>query len=98
MFANIKLNRFFKPNCLLSRYNCGDINCYADLARLRGVKYLTWQDEKKLTRIEDPNFKDGKGPHLKHSNYEFDASEFLRLVNECISFIKTTKYSEHDEF
>ncbi|VDP06822.1 unnamed protein product [Soboliphyme baturini] len=30
-------------------YNCGDKDCYKDLARLRGVKYFTWEDESKLT-------------------------------------------------
>lgn len=30
------------------RYNCGDANCYQDLARLRGIKYMTWEDLTKL--------------------------------------------------
>lgn len=30
------------------RYNCGDANCYQDLARLRGIKYMTWEDLAKL--------------------------------------------------
>lgn len=31
------------------RYNCEDEHCYKDLARLRGVKYITWQNINKLT-------------------------------------------------
>lgn len=31
-------------------YNCEDASCYKDLARLRGVKYFTWEDEEKLFR------------------------------------------------
>ena len=30
-------------------YNCEDENCYKDLARLRGVRYITWRDVDKLT-------------------------------------------------
>ncbi|KAJ8933647.1 hypothetical protein NQ318_019292 [Aromia moschata] len=25
-------------------YNCEDANCYFDLARLKGIKYITWED------------------------------------------------------
>lgn len=35
------------------RYNCEDPNCYKDLARLRGVKYFTWEDTSKLIQ-QDP--------------------------------------------
>lgn len=29
-------------------YHCEDPACYSDLARLRGVHYLTWEDQSKL--------------------------------------------------
>lgn len=35
------------------RYNCEDPNCYKDLARLRGVKYFTWENTTKLVQ-QDP--------------------------------------------
>lgn len=35
------------------RYNCEDPNCYFDLARLKGVKYITWTDNEKLKLVED---------------------------------------------
>lgn len=30
------------------RYNCQDDSCYRDLARLRGVRYVTWQQMNKV--------------------------------------------------
>lgn len=30
------------------RYNCQDESCYRDLARLRGVRYVTWQKMDKV--------------------------------------------------
>lgn len=33
--------------CVL-RYNCEDERCYLDLARLRGVHYITWQKPSKV--------------------------------------------------
>jgi hypothetical protein len=33
----------------INRYNCEDEHCYKDLARLRGVKYITWRDINKFT-------------------------------------------------
>lgn len=38
---------------LLYRYNCEDPGCYKDLARLRGVKYFTWENNSKLVQ-QDP--------------------------------------------
>lgn len=60
-------------------YNCEDENCYLDLARLRGVKYLTWQDKSKLHQQDEGKHPDG-GAHAKFTNYRFDVDEFLRLV------------------
>ncbi|RZC43143.1 EGF domain-specific O-linked N-acetylglucosamine transferase, partial [Asbolus verrucosus] len=33
-------------------YNCEDSSCYLDLARLRGVKYVTWEKRNRLTSVE----------------------------------------------
>ncbi|KAL3227322.1 hypothetical protein MRX96_048799 [Rhipicephalus microplus] len=40
----------FQPDwaVLFEIYNCHDPVCYKDLARLRGVKYFTWEDSTKL--------------------------------------------------
>lgn len=40
----------------LSRYNCEDESCYADLARLKGLKYLTWEKSDKLFPEDEVNF------------------------------------------
>lgn len=39
-----------KSHC---RYNCEDTECYKDLARLRGVKYITWDNMHKLWARDD---------------------------------------------
>lgn len=86
-------------NTIVFRYNCGDIHCYADLARLRGVKYLTWRDESKLTKHEDGSYHETPGPHLKHANYEFDGDEFLKIVKEGVAHVRKFEGSnpKHDE-
>lgn len=50
---------------LLYRYNCEDPGCYKDLARLRGVKYFTWENNSKLVQ-QDPV-----------SNYFFQIKNFI---------------------
>lgn len=39
-------HHFVTPSCL--RYNCEDERCYLDLARLRGVHYITWRKPSKV--------------------------------------------------
>ncbi|KAF5269294.1 hypothetical protein FQR65_LT02595 [Abscondita terminalis] len=60
-------------------YNCEDENCYLDLARLRGLKYLTWENKKKLMQEDEGTHPEG-GAHAKFTNYSFDIEEFLKLV------------------
>ena len=38
-----------------SRYNCDDEHCYKDLARLRGLRYMTWENIDKLTQEDEVN-------------------------------------------
>ena len=38
-------------------YDCQDPNCYKDLARLRGVKHITWTDLDKLMHQKDNSVK-----------------------------------------
>ncbi|XP_063376230.1 EGF domain-specific O-linked N-acetylglucosamine transferase [Cydia fagiglandana] len=68
-------------------YNCEDPNCYADLARLRGLKYVTWRDKTKLVQ-QDQGHGPGGGSHAKFTNYSFDVDEFLRLVEECAAYVR----------
>ncbi|XP_026871274.2 EGF domain-specific O-linked N-acetylglucosamine transferase [Electrophorus electricus] len=60
-------------------YNCQDESCYRDLARLRGVHYLTWQRADKVFP-QDRGHHPTLGEHPKFTNYTFDPEEFIRLV------------------
>lgn len=60
-------------------YNCEDDACYRDLARLRGVKYITWENKDKV-KPEDEGHHPTLGAHAKFTNYDFDVEEFLRLM------------------
>lgn len=64
---------------LFELYNCEDPNCYKDLARLRGVKYTTWENEI-LIKSMVSDYEDGS--HAKFKNFIFDVDEFERLVNK----------------
>lgn len=84
----------FLPNwaTIFELYNCEDPNCYKDLARLRGVNYVTWKDPSKL-QIKDEGSQQKGGAHAKFVNYEFDANEFASLVANGADFVRN-----HDEF
>ncbi|CAL4082288.1 unnamed protein product [Meganyctiphanes norvegica] len=69
-------------------YNCDDPDCYYDLARLRGIKYMTWEDESKLTQ-QDEGHTHTLGAHKKFTNYTFDVKEFLRLIMKAVDHVKT---------
>lgn len=62
------------------RYNCGDTDCYLDLARLRGIKYFTWKKSDKVFPIGKGIHPQTGEPHKKFQNYRFDRDEFGRLV------------------
>ncbi|KAK2582236.1 hypothetical protein KPH14_004582 [Odynerus spinipes] len=68
-------------------YNCEDPSCYKDLARLRGVKYFTWEDSSKLIQ-QDPGTHPDGGAHAKFTNYHFDVKEFLRIVSLASTHVK----------
>ncbi|KAM4652891.1 EGF domain-specific O-linked N-acetylglucosamine transferase isoform 2-T2 [Discoglossus pictus] len=60
-------------------FNCEDERCYLDLARLRGVRYMTWQKRDKV-HPQDKGHHPTLGEHPKFTNYAFDVEEFMRLV------------------
>lgn len=72
---------------LFELYNCDDEFCYKDLARLRGVKYITWIDHSKLYPENEGIHPDG-GIHKKFTNYSFDVDEFVRLVSEAAQYVR----------
>lgn len=72
---------------LFELYNCGDVNCYRDLARLRGVSYTTWENEDKVVEHTEelhPQYSD----HPKFRNYAFDVREFMRLVERTVKKVR----------
>lgn len=62
------------------RYNCGDTDCYLDLARLRGIKYFTWTKSDKVFPVGKGMHPQTGEPHQKFRNYRFNRDEFRRLV------------------
>ena len=69
-------------------YNCEDKECYLDLARLRGVKYFTWEKENKVYPQDEGRHPQLGTPHKKFTNYSFDPSEFIRMVRKMIDHVK----------
>ncbi|KOX67308.1 EGF domain-specific O-linked N-acetylglucosamine transferase [Melipona quadrifasciata] len=68
-------------------YNCEDPGCYKDLARLRGIKYFTWENTSMLVQ-QDPGTHPDGGAHAKFTNYSFDVKEFLRIVSQARDYVK----------
>lgn len=81
-------------------YNCQDESCYRDLARLRGIRYVTWQKMDKVLP-QDKGHHPTIGDHPKFTNYSFDVGEFMRLVLEAADYVthhpKWRRRSLHDE-
>lgn len=73
---------------LFEVYNCGDAGCYRDLARLRGVHYMTWENATKLYPQDEGAHPDGSGGHEKFTNYKFDVNEFVRLVRKAVAKVR----------
>ncbi|XP_059925701.1 EGF domain-specific O-linked N-acetylglucosamine transferase isoform X1 [Gadus macrocephalus] len=67
-------------------YNCQDESCYRDLARLRGIRYVTWQKRSKVVP-QDKGHHPTLGAHPKFTNYSFQVEEFMRLVLEATSYV-----------
>lgn len=68
-------------------YNCGDAGCYKDLARLRGVSYLTWENATKVYPEDEGHHPDGQA-HEKFTNYKFEVNEFVRLVKKAVERVR----------
>jgi len=69
-------------------YNCDDRDCYLDLARLRGVKYFTWEDQTKVYPQDEGKHPQHGTPHKKFTNYSFDVDEFVRMVKKQINYVR----------
>ncbi|KAH0512651.1 EGF domain-specific O-linked N-acetylglucosamine transferase [Microtus ochrogaster] len=68
------------------RYNCEDERCYLDLARLRGVHYITWRKPSKVFP-QDKGHHPTLGEHPKFTNYSFDVEEFMYLVLQAAEYV-----------
>uniref|UniRef100_A0A1A8RPJ1 EGF domain-specific O-linked N-acetylglucosamine transferase n=1 Tax=Nothobranchius rachovii TaxID=451742 RepID=A0A1A8RPJ1_9TELE len=81
-------------------YNCQDESCYRDLARLRGVRYVTWQKMDKVLP-KDKGHHPTLGDHPKFTNYSFDVKEFMLIVLEAADYVthhpKWQRGIHHDE-
>ena len=74
---------------LFELFNCDD-DCYKDLARLRGLKYVTWKDKNKLKYIKNED-KSLTTAHLKFTDYQFDKTEFVKRFNIAAKYVKKKK-------
>ncbi|XP_057702920.1 EGF domain-specific O-linked N-acetylglucosamine transferase isoform X1 [Corythoichthys intestinalis] len=81
-------------------YNCQDDGCYRDLARLRGIRYVTWHRKDKVFP-QDKGHHPTLGNHPKFTNYSFDVEEFMRILLEAAVYItqhpKWQHHIKHDE-
>ncbi|MBN3296612.1 EOGT transferase, partial [Amia calva] len=81
-------------------YNCQDESCYRDLARLRGIHYVTWQKKDKVIP-QDKGHHPTLGEHPKFTNYNFDVQEFMRMVLQAAEHMqkhpKWLSEQKHDE-
>lgn len=70
-------------------YHCEDPECYRDLARMRGVKHIGWEDPSKLTPVpsEQPQPGYAGTASAKFQDYRFDPLEVLRLTNLAKSHV-----------
>lgn len=75
---------------LFELYNTEDPDCYSDLARLRGVNYITWEDKAKLYQ-EDEGHHPTLGAHAKFTNYAFNVDEFMRLIYKAADAVKDNR-------
>lgn len=65
-------------------YDCEDPECYRDLARLRGLKHISWENLDKLTPVPSAHAKPGYeigSATAKFQDYNFDPEEVKRLTD-----------------
>ncbi|XP_048739593.2 EGF domain-specific O-linked N-acetylglucosamine transferase-like isoform X2 [Ostrea edulis] len=79
----------FQPDwaVVIELYNCEDRDCYRDLARSRGIHYMTWEKRSKVIQ-EDEGHHPTLGAHAKFTNYQFDVSEFMRLIFKAADHVR----------
>nr|XP_034305094.1 EGF domain-specific O-linked N-acetylglucosamine transferase isoform X2 [Crassostrea gigas] len=80
----------FQPDwaVVIELYNCEDKACYHDLARSRGIHYMTWEKQSKVHQ-QDEGHHPTLGAHAKFTKYEFDVGEFMRLILKATEYVKS---------
>ncbi|CAO1303857.1 unnamed protein product [Diamesa serratosioi] len=81
---------------LFELHNCEDPNCYKDLARLRGVNYITWEDDELMNEEGEGSHPESGAKHAKFINYSFNSNEFVRLVTKAAKYVKS--HPSYNEF
>uniref|UniRef100_A0A182IUV3 EGF domain-specific O-linked N-acetylglucosamine transferase n=1 Tax=Anopheles atroparvus TaxID=41427 RepID=A0A182IUV3_ANOAO len=81
---------------LFELYHCEDPNCYRDLARLRGVHYITWERDHLVYPEGEGRHPERDERHAKFTNYAFDATEFERLVAKAAAQVEA--HEEYSKF
>ncbi|XP_031566079.1 EGF domain-specific O-linked N-acetylglucosamine transferase-like [Actinia tenebrosa] len=71
-------------------YNTEDPECYRDLANLRGMTYMTWENKDKLFQ-EDEGHHPTMGAHPKFTNYAFNVDEFMRMIYKAAELVREKK-------
>jgi len=69
-------------------YACDDDDCYYNLARLRGVRYFTWEKKELMYPKDEGHHRTTGEPHPKFTDYTFDAQEFHRIVRQAVHHVK----------
>ncbi|XP_076815217.1 EGF domain-specific O-linked N-acetylglucosamine transferase-like isoform X2 [Clavelina lepadiformis] len=77
-------------------YNCGDKHCYHDLARLRGVHYMTWPKDPSVAPVASDQGKHAVyGNNPKFWNWTFDPDTFKKIVQRAVEYVlKNNQYQE----
>ena len=78
---------------LFESYHCEDPTCYGDLARLRGVNYVTWEDDSLKEASDSPQTSSQHQKHPKFKNYSLDKTEFVRIVDKAAESVRS-----HEKF
>ncbi len=73
---------------LFEIYNCDDEHCYKDLARLRGVRYFSWENMDLLEQEDEGHHPTLGGAHKKFTNYSFNVKELLRIVKDMAEHVR----------
>ncbi|CAI8028717.1 EGF domain-specific O-linked N-acetylglucosamine transferase [Geodia barretti] len=76
-------------------FNTEDPRCYYDLARLRGIEYITWEKGDKIWKEAEGYSPTSGNPSPKFTNYTLDVEELMRLVTGLGDRVRERKMERH---